>query len=98
MRELTSIDEHVLSTELEERSDVLEDEPERVGLPVVCIIGEQDAALNVCVQQWLAVGLVNGQPFAVSAMCLAEAWMHVICVIPMSICFRNVQSIAVPMM
>ena len=51
MQELTSIDEHVLSTELEERSDVLEDEPERVGLPVVCIIGEQDAALNVCVQQ-----------------------------------------------
>ena len=49
-RGLTSVDEHVFTTQLEEGCDILEAELERVGLPVICVIGEQDAALDVCVQ------------------------------------------------
>lgn len=47
MRKLTAVDPHVVTSELEEGRDVLEDEAEGVGLPIVCVVREQDAALDV---------------------------------------------------
>lgn len=47
---LTAIDPHIIASQLEEGGDVLEHEAERIGLPVVGIIAEEDAALDVCVR------------------------------------------------
>lgn len=61
----TSIDEDIVTTQLEEAGDVLEHEGERVGLPVVGVIGELDGPLDVC---WIPLlsascSLFHGQPF-----------------------------------
>lgn len=45
--ELTSVDEDVVAAQLEEAGDVLEDEGERVRLPVVGVVGELDGSLDV---------------------------------------------------
>ena len=42
----TSVDEHVITPKLEEGRDVLEDERERVCLPVVGVISELDGSLD----------------------------------------------------
>lgn len=80
VRRLTAVDPYVVATEFEKGCDVLEDEAERVRLPVVCIVAELDTPLDVYVS-------VSRCPSVVSAR---KA-------IPMSICFRKVQSMAVPM-
>lgn len=43
----TSVDPHVLPSKLEEGRHILEDETEGVFLPVLCVIAEQDTALDV---------------------------------------------------
>jgi hypothetical protein len=43
----TAIDIDVVASELEEWGDVLEDEFERVRLPVGCIVGELNVRLDV---------------------------------------------------
>lgn len=43
----TSIDEHVIPTQLEEARDILEHEREAVVLPVIGIIGEFDCSLDI---------------------------------------------------
>lgn len=44
----TSVDEHIVSSQLEEASDILEDEREAVVLPIVGVIGELDGSLDIC--------------------------------------------------
>jgi RNA-binding protein YhbY len=43
----TSIHIHILTAELEEGGSILESLVEGVGLPVVCVIGELNIALDV---------------------------------------------------
>ena len=47
VKETTTIDVHIISTELEECGGVLEDLLESVRLPVVCVVGELDVTLNI---------------------------------------------------
>lgn len=42
-----SIDIHIIATKLEERGGILECLVKGVGLPVVCVVGELDIALDV---------------------------------------------------
>lgn len=43
----TSVDEDIVSSQLEETGDVLEHKGERVRLPIIGIIGELDRSLDV---------------------------------------------------
>lgn len=43
----TSVDENIVSSQLEETGDVLEHKGERVRLPIIGVIGELDSSLNV---------------------------------------------------
>ena len=44
---LTTVDPNIISSQLEERGDVLEAEPERVGLPVCGVGAKDDLPLDV---------------------------------------------------
>jgi len=43
----STVDVDILSSELEERRDVLEDEWEGIRLPVIGIVGEQNISLDI---------------------------------------------------
>lgn len=43
----SAVDVDIVSSKLEERSHILEDEFERIGLPVGCVVSELDVALNI---------------------------------------------------
>lgn len=54
----TSIDEDIFTTQLEETGDVLEDERERVRLPVVGVVGELDSSLDICISRSVSLLLL----------------------------------------